>query len=309
MDAQDPFNGDEDAALRYAIELSLQDVENKGTEVLPVDSSSDEDLEKRPIYPSVTKKAGNSSTQETSMGASLATPETAPTVTCGLSGLDRKKMEEERLARLGKRKARDEDQMIQEPRQKAKTDGTPALGTSAAIGHSSSLPFSTGVIKKTWTSGYTRTGDDIKIEEVLQKDELEMAVLSSFQWDEDWLLSKIDIEKTKMLLIAFASGATQQEEMKANVPEERIKFCFPPIIPSGNLVPYDWGETGVMENIVFLIDLPQRDTTVPNRNKPTLFEEELCYFLRAQGLDEALVASLAKYDFSATARYGFVHCM
>ncbi|RYP79480.1 hypothetical protein DL769_002935 [Monosporascus sp. CRB-8-3] len=81
------------------------------------------------------------------------------------------------------------------------------------------------------------------------------------------------------------------------------------VIPSGNLVPYDWGETGVMENIVFLIDLPRRDTTVLNRNKPTLFEEELCYFLRAQGVDEALVKSLAKYDFSATAHYGFVHCI
>ncbi|RYP16270.1 hypothetical protein DL765_005238 [Monosporascus sp. GIB2] len=302
MDVQDPFNGDEDAALRYAIELSLQDVENKGTEVLSDDSSSDEDLEKRPIYPSVTKKAGNSSMQGTSKDATLATPQTAPTMTCGLSGLDRKKMEEERLARLGKRKAREEDQMIQEPRQRATTDGTPTLAASAAIGYSASLPFPTGVIKKTWTAGYRRTGDDIKIEEVLQKDELEMAVLSSFQWDEDWLLSKIDIGKTKMLLIAFASSATRQEEMKANVPEERIKFCFPPI-------PYDWGETGVMENVVFLIDLPRRDTTVLNRNKPTLFEEELCYFLRAQGLDEALVKSLARYDFSATARYGFVHCI
>ncbi|RYO87862.1 hypothetical protein DL766_005944 [Monosporascus sp. MC13-8B] len=297
MDVQDPFNGDEDAALRYAIELSLQDVENKGTGVLSDDSSSDEDLEKRPIYPSVTKKAGNSSMQGTSKDATLATPQTAPTVTCGLSGLDRKKMEEERLARLGKRKARDEEQMIQEPRQRTTTDGTPTLEASAAIGQSASLPFPTGVIKRTWTAGYTRTGDDIKIEEVLQKDELEMAVLSSFQWDEDWLLSKVDVGKTKMLLIAFASGATQQEEMKANVPEERIKFCFPTI-------PYDWGETGVMENIVFLIDLPRTDTTALNRNKPTLFEEELCYFLRAQGLDEALVKSLAKYDFSATARYG-----
>ncbi|RYP10087.1 hypothetical protein DL764_000878 [Monosporascus ibericus] len=301
MEAQDPFDGDEDAALRYAIELSLQDVENKGTEILSV-NSSDEDLEKPPIYPTATKKAGNSSTQETSMGASLVTPETAPTVTCGFSGLDRKKMEAERLERLGKRKAPGEDQTTQEPRQRVKTDEALALGTSATIGHSASLPFATGAIKKTWTAGYMRTGDDIKIEEVLQKDELEMAVLSSFQWDEDWLLSKIDIGKTKMLLIAFASGAIQQEEMKANVPKERIKFCFPPI-------PYDWGETGVMENIVFLIDLPRRDATVLNRSKPTLFEEELCYFLRAQGLDEAVVKSLAKYDFSATARYGFVHCM
>lgn len=58
--------------------------------------------------------------------------------------------------------------------------------------------------------------------------------------------------------------------MRINSPKN-IKFCFPPmygpgsmhsklqilkfpdylriVISSGNLVPYDWGETGVMENV------------------------------------------------------------
>lgn len=58
--------------------------------------------------------------------------------------------------------------------------------------------------------------------------------------------------------------------MQGNVPAN-IKFCFPPmhgvgamhsklqllkypsrlrvVIPTGNLMPYDWGETGVMENV------------------------------------------------------------
>lgn len=58
--------------------------------------------------------------------------------------------------------------------------------------------------------------------------------------------------------------------MRANVPSN-MRFCFPPmhgvgsmhsklqllkyadrlriVIPTGNLVPYDWGETGVMENV------------------------------------------------------------
>lgn len=84
------------------------------------------------------------------------------------------------------------------------------------------------------------------------------------------------------------------------------------VIPSGNLVSYDWGETGVMESIVFLIDLPRIEdlsATIPNPNKSTLFQEELCYFLRAQGLDEALIRSLSNYDFSATERYRFVHSM
>ena len=59
--------------------------------------------------------------------------------------------------------------------------------------------------------------------------------------------------------------------MQANVPKDKIRFCFPPmhgagamhsklqllkygsflriVVPSGNLVPYDWGETGAMENV------------------------------------------------------------
>lgn len=59
--------------------------------------------------------------------------------------------------------------------------------------------------------------------------------------------------------------------MRANVPPASIRFCFPQmhgpgamhsklqvlkysdylrvVVPTGNLVPYDWGETGVMENV------------------------------------------------------------
>lgn len=84
------------------------------------------------------------------------------------------------------------------------------------------------------------------------------------------------------------------------------------VIPSANLVPYDWGETGVMENSVFIIDLPRKEdpgVTIPNPNESTLFKEELCYFLQAQGLDDSLIKSLSNYDFSATARYRFVHSM
>lgn len=63
----------------------------------------------------------------------------------------------------------------------------------------------------------------------------------------------------------------QQEEIKENAPRGAVRFCFPPmlpmgsmhsklqllrfpnylrvVVPSGNLVSYDWGETGAMENV------------------------------------------------------------
>jgi hypothetical protein len=47
----------------------------------------------------------------------------------------------------------------------------------------SGIQYPNGVVKKTWAFGYDRQGDDIKIEEVLQKSDLELAVLSAFQLD------------------------------------------------------------------------------------------------------------------------------
>lgn len=87
----------------------------------------------------------------------------------------------------------------------------PQKKSDSSTGQSSNdeLPFPRGVVKRTWCLGQPRTGDDIKIEEVLQKDKLELAVLSSFQWDEEWLMEKVDIDKTKMVLIAFAKDDKQ----------------------------------------------------------------------------------------------------
>lgn len=62
--------------------------------------------------------------------------------------------------------------------------------------------------------------------------------------------------------------------------------------------------------MVFIIDLPKfQSAEQRDAQALTPFAEELFYFLRAQGLDEKLLASLRNYDFSATSRYQFVHTM
>lgn len=66
--------------------------------------------------------------------------------------------------------------------------------------------------------------------------------------------------------------------MRNNVPSDVIRFVFPPMdngasimhsklqllkypkylriaVPTGNLVPYDWGETGSMENVLCRYDI------------------------------------------------------
>ncbi|OAA37475.1 tyrosyl-DNA phosphodiesterase domain-containing protein [Metarhizium rileyi] len=227
----------------------------------------------------------------------------------GLGSLDRKKMEDERLARVAAKRPRvvhDEGYAAEMPASKRM-----ALQKVTQAAEKIAVPFPKGTVKRTWVRGFDRSADDIKIEEVLQRDKLLLALFSSYQWDETWLLSKVDISCTKVLLVAFASDEAQ--EMRQNAPSN-FKFCFPYmrgpgsmhsklqilrfssylriVIPSGNLVPNDWGETGVMENMVFLIDLPLKD-----------------YYLRAMGVDTGMVNSLSKYDFSRTEDIGFVYSM
>ncbi|KXX79467.1 Tyrosyl-DNA phosphodiesterase 1 [Madurella mycetomatis] len=336
------INGDEDEdeALRIAIARSL-----------------DQAPTKRPKKQALLKDDGDAGRLERVMdsghtGQQVPSEiENAPSPLSSFSalGLDRKKMEEERLARLNKRKASGPaDVSTSRPAQRPKIATAPSSvlsdsvhgkeraleksepAVSAKETRDSSLSFPRGAVKKTWAFGQPRHGDDIRIEEVLQKHQLELAVLSSHQWDEEWLLSKIDLARTKLILIAFATDKAQREEMQSNVPRERIRFCFPPmqamgsmhsklqllkygkymriVVPTGNLMPYDWGETGTMENMVFIIDLPKfQSAEEQNAQKLTPFGEELSYFLLAQGLDEKLVGSLRNYDFSETSRYGFVH--
>ncbi|KAF5716428.1 Tyrosyl-DNA phosphodiesterase 1 [Fusarium mundagurra] len=296
---------DEDEALRYAIALSLQEQEEQGDQSSQIPSAS--------ISTSHRNGTGSG-------GASL-----------GLLSLDRKKMEEERLQRSAKRRRSPEDErsVDEVPPAKRMTPSEPSKPvTATATAHAlpSLVPYPKGAIKRTWAKGYPRTSGDIKIEEVFQKDKLELALLSSYQWDDEWLMSKIDPRKTKLLLLAFADSEAQKSEMQSNAPPG-IKFVFPAmngpgamhsklqllkypdylrvVVPTANLVPYDWGETGVMENMVFLIDLPCLKD--PANYWETAFSTELGRFLSATGVGEGMVSSLAKYDFSQTKHLGFVY--
>ncbi|KAJ2893980.1 hypothetical protein MKZ38_008042 [Zalerion maritima] len=411
----EPFEGDEDAQLAYAISLSLKDAEQGSQEPVVISSSDDDensdDLD-QPIGRGRSKQPTATPTRSVAgrknWKALASKPAAAPSGMGGLPALDRKKMEEERLARLGKRSAPDSEVESQGRQQRLKQDSVVINGGGSAVSlisrasgsasvpplqtppipktlsrfnpatgsdgmkpkpevqnlqHQKGLAYPKGVVKRTWVKGRPRTGDDIMIEEVLQKDDLQLAVLSSFQWDELYLLSKIRKERTKVILVAYAADEatslggvkerareaelrgplksttqvtdqpnhTQKQQMVENAPTNLIRFCFPPMhgpgsmhsklqllkfsqhmriaVPTGNLMPYDWGETGHQENAVFLIDIPKKSREEKGRpSQLPPFAEDLFYFLRALGLSEALVSSLEEgYDFSETSRYGFVH--
>lgn len=59
--------------------------------------------------------------------------------------------------------------------------------------------------------------------------------------------------------------------------------------------------------MVFLIDLPRLEAD--GGGGMTIFAENVAHFLKASGVEDAMVKSLANYDFSATENLGFVCSM
>jgi hypothetical protein len=262
-----------------------------------------------------------------------------PSQPLGLFGMDRKAMEEERLARLGKRK-RDPspDQPSKQIANKKSSQGNQAKSVKF---NASSVQYPKGAIKRTAATKYPRT-DDITIDEVLQADSVNIAVISSFMWDSEWLQRKLNPLKVKQIWIMNAKGQDVQqrwvqEMQQAEIPNLRLHF--PPmdgmihsmhnkfmllfgkdklrvVVSTANMGPIDWGEVmndwqpGVMENSVFLADLPRRsDGVVAKSEDLTDFGKELMYFLEQQQLDEKVLEGVLKFDFSQTSHLAFVHSM
>lgn len=222
----------EDEAIRRAMAMSL------GQDVLP-NNSSGGPSQSNTSEP--TAKAHDTSVSQAAPeeeDANLGELRRAISMSLGEDplaklGLNRKKMEEERLARLRKRKAAEDhtpsgshadgpasrrqrlmnpmgeqhptiaqarpQKQSQAPRQHPTAFGSQDASTSA-------VPrYPKGAVLKTWARGIPR-GGDITIEEVFQKDDLELALLSSYQWDEEWFMGKLDMRKTKVLLVAYAAS-------------------------------------------------------------------------------------------------------
>jgi hypothetical protein len=195
----------------------------------------------------------------------------------------------------------------------------------------SGLLYPKGVVKKTWAFGHERNGKDIKLEEVLESKTLKTAVISAFQWDMDWLFRKLDVQQTKCIFVMQAKEQALKDEMLEQTKDMQkfLRLCFPSMeglincmhsklmllfhpeklriaIPTANLLEFDWGESGVMENSVWLIDLPR----LPNKiaaDDLTDFGKELMFFIEKQGVPQDAREGLLNFDFSATKDIAFVH--
>lgn len=199
-----------------------------------------------------------------------------------------------------------------------------------------SLAYPHGVVKKTWAFGQTRN-NDIKLEEVLEPNSVRIAALSAFQWNPEWVLSKLKTPAnggtTKCIFVMQAKSDEERSRYRewANGSGSWMRVCLPPMggliwcmhsklmllfhkdklriaIPTANLLNFDWGETGQMENTVFLIDLPRLTHGASQTTKDlTFFGRELTFYLEKQGFPEDARQGILGFDFEATKHMAFVH--
>ncbi|KAF4546315.1 Phospholipase d nuclease [Lasiodiplodia theobromae] len=170
-----------------------------------------------------------------------------------------------------------------------------------------------GAVKRTWSLGYPRD-NDIKIEEVLQKADLDHLLVSSFNFDTEWWSTKIDSKVTKQTWIVGSSNEEVAAEWNmAPVLYENVSISLADMKGvNGNYHAklWDWGESGRMENTVFLIDLPRLpDGQTTSEDDFTPFGKELRYYIQSVTHRPNLCNSLLKFDWSRTKHLAFVHSL
>jgi len=318
---------EEDEDMRRAIAMSLRECRKSSSPRLPqTQTQSHAALSER----GASHEISSLPTTRTASGSAV------PSLQMGLSFSDQKAMEEARLARSGKRKR---DPSPDQPHRQVESKRPATFESNSKHGRESEYPR--GAIKRTFATGFPRT-DDITIEEVLQAESVNVAVISSFMWDSEWLMKKLNPLKVKQIWIMNAKGQDVQQrwvrEMKdAGVPNLRIHF--PPmdglihsmhskfmllfgndklrlVVPTANMTPIDWGDKvnnwqpGVMENSLFLVDLPRRsDGVIGKKQDLTTFGQEFVYFLEKQEIDRKVIEGVLKFDFTQTDHLAFVHAM
>lgn len=168
----DTEDEDDDENLRRAIQLSLQEVDRKSHR------------DRTTVELSNVAKAVPSTSHQSKLLAQSDTA--APTASVGplnFIGLDRKAMEQERLLRLGKRKReRSPDQPAKHLMHTSATE--PSISSSIPDGSPKTeiIQYPMGTIKRTFAIRSPRA-NDITVDEVLQAESINIAVISSFMWD------------------------------------------------------------------------------------------------------------------------------
>lgn len=224
VDLTSDNEGEDDDDLKRAIALSLQENGQSTNSAESTTAITD------PTHSDSTTKRTAELTQQTANVLTSSKPKSE-----GVAW-DRKAMEQERLARLEKRKRKRSLSPDQPSKQLPKVS-TPVVEGGNSIDPKSQsnlvLQYPRGAIKRTFATKFPRT-DDITIDELLQAPMINMAVISSFQFDADWLGRKLSHTKVKQVWVMNARDADTQARWRRDLEEcgiPNLRIHFPPMNP------------------------------------------------------------------------------
>ena len=232
-----------------------------------------------------------------------------------LSADERRRIEQERLARIS---ARNILLSTSEPTHNVHScalspnstpHNKPTTSHPSAVSEYHVGKYPDGAIFLTHVLGCEKDDFRITFEEVLQLRELVQAVFSSYIIDFCWLHEKLDLNPDCKVAICL-HGAPENEDFFGFhlFPTPRPKLLMHSklqllfyekwlriVFPSANLVAYDWGETGVMENILFFQDFPRLERPLDQSSNP--FVRELTLFIIQAKYPPEIIDSFRDFDF------------
>lgn len=107
------------------------------------------------------------------------------------------------------------------------------------------------------------------------------------------------------VMLLFYQGRSKAGAGLGNADADETNEVCRIVIPSANLTRADWGVGGVMENILFVVDLPLK--TLGREQKTYPFGRKLKIQLSAMGVPESVLRKLERFDFAATRYVDFVY--
>lgn len=222
---------------------------------------------------------------------------------------------------------------IPRPAKDSTTSNSADTGTSASsvLG---ALEYPKPTVKRTHAAGHI-SSNTVTLASILQLKTLRTAVISSWQMDFDYLLTQyqLDVSQSKFIFVLEAKTIADQERWRADFAgtERSVRLCFPPmsgnlyarmhsklmllfhpthlriVVPSANVTRHDWGESGLLENMVFVVDLPRLNQHDDAKIMNTGFRNELLKFLEASNIPEDVRNGIGNFDFGATKDVAFIH--
>lgn len=217
-----------------------------------------------------------------------------------------------------------------------------------------SLEYREGQVLLTKASAQEQALHHVSLEEILDRNNLRRAVLSAFQIDLEWILQKLNLGKTAIHIAFHAKDVSAVEHWTQGCKLlPKVFPIFPPmangvncmhsklqllffdqyvrlVLPSANLVSYDWGEGGTMENVLYIQDFPLKEVKrvpdvrdadtedesesdpegqqgkSPAGRRPSTFLKDLIYFLKRSQYPQRIIDDLHSYDWSMTDGIKFI---